>query len=179
MAGRRGESLGSPSGGGAPAGKVGKFKSEGRQSKLVAEDNVREKRVTFKLEGGKRGEDRQETLKEEIMKEVKKELQEVKVNLENKIEELERLLREEQGKREVIWDKKWDEMKERMEEFKREMIEKMERRLEDEGTEIDRTEVTDRGESSTGTRTRSTSRWGKVGKEADGEARGQFGARIG
>jgi len=55
------------------------------------------------------------------MKEVKKELQEVKVSLENKIEELERLLREKQGKREVIWDKKWDEMKEKMEEFERKM----------------------------------------------------------
>jgi len=55
------------------------------------------------------------------MKEVKKELQEVKVSLETKIEELERLLREKQGKREVIWDKKWDEMKEKMEEFERKM----------------------------------------------------------
>jgi len=135
--------------------------------------------VTFKLEGGKRGEDRQETLKEEIMKEVKKELQEVKVSLENRIEELERLVREEQGKREVIWDKKWDEMKERMEEFEREMIEKMERRLEDKGTEIDRTEATERGESSTGTRTRSTSRWGESregsgwGSTGDNLERGQ------
>jgi len=73
----------------------------------VAEDKVGEKRVTFKLESRKRGEEGKETVKEEITvevrKEIRKELKEIETRLDKRLEKLneigkiEKILREKQG----------------------------------------------------------------------------------
>jgi len=65
MASKKWESAGS-AGSVARDGKVGKLIQEGRQSKLITEEKAGRKRVSFRIEGSKKGEERLEELKTEL-----------------------------------------------------------------------------------------------------------------
>jgi len=82
MASKKGDSAGSPCGG-TGIGKVGRSRTEERQSRLVTEGRMGEKRVTFRIEGDKEGEEVQER-KAEMMTEVRKEIQKELKDLEHR-----------------------------------------------------------------------------------------------
>jgi len=76
MASKKGEGAGN-AGSAIGVGKVGKLKQEGRQNRLVTEKKTGGKRVTFRLERDKNGEERSAELKES-RKELRKKLKKLK-----------------------------------------------------------------------------------------------------
>jgi len=127
------------SSGGAVIGKIGRMKTEGRQSKIVTEGKLGEKRVTFRVESDKSGEDGQERKTEilaEVRKEIKKELKEIEERFNKRLEELSEKVRVENEyiesirKRDSDWEKRWEEIKERLKEVEDELVEKLVTRLE-------------------------------------------------
>jgi len=181
MAGRKSNCAGS-SRDGSTAGKAGKVKMEGRQSKLVTEDKVGEKRVTFKLERDMREEERQglkEELMTEVSREIKKEIKELETRLCKKIEELNEVTKggyvrtEELEKREIGWKKKWIEMSDRLKEIEKTLAEKERERQEDRDWEWEVEEGGNTRESRRGVRLSS--------EEGSGQSRGvsRVGSRHG
>jgi len=81
MSSKRGESAGSACGG-AKEIKVGKMKQEGRQSKLVTEDKVGGKRVSFRLDKDKEGEEKLEKIRMELKTELRKRFKELEDRVE-------------------------------------------------------------------------------------------------
>jgi len=139
MADKKGESAGSSSGG-AAIGKVGRLKTERRQSRLVTKGRVGEKRVTFRVKSDKSGEDGQERKTEilaEVSKVIKKELIEIEERLNKRLEELSEKVRVENEyiesvrKRDSDWEKRWEEIKKRLKEVEDELLEKVVTRLEE------------------------------------------------
>jgi len=136
MASKRDESTGCANGE-AKDSKVGKLKHEGRQSKLVTEDNAGRKRVSFRIEGNKEGKERLCEIKVDLKTELRKRFKDLEDRLEKEIGELREEVKackeyiEGHKNTEKSWERKWEKMKKNWKELEKEWGEKVEKRLEE------------------------------------------------
>jgi len=133
MSGKKEESAGSPSGG-TSVGKVGRPKTVGKQVKSVTEGKIGERKVTFRLEGEKRGEDEQfwkTRIGEEVREEIKKGLMDMEERSEKSLEEVKEKMKavseqiEKLKNRDKEWEQRWEELEERERKLEDKLVEKV------------------------------------------------------
>jgi len=158
MSGKRGENAGSPSGG-TGAGKVGRPKAVGKQSKIVTEGKMGEKRVTFRMEGEKSEEEEQvwkTEIWEEVKEEIKKGLKEIEERFEKRLEEVKGKVRavseqiEKVKNRDKVWEKRWEDLEERERKLEDTLVEKVMARWDEREREIEDSRSEESGEKRSG-----------------------------